>query len=204
MLRPILNEGIGRFPERLKKIMSGKSAREFAREIGFSDAAIRDYLRGVSYPSLDRLDAIAAAAKVSAAWLATGKGPMRPGEGNHSEREANGKIPPELAEMIVKSMIKNELIKKDGGLPIRYFVRVYNQIANKDATPEAVDVAARQLHVEILRQHLAHTQAVLDQPNLDEKYRQTLESMREFLTAKIAELEGEQPVADHSFEPGFF
>ncbi len=62
------------------------SIREFARKAGVSDASIRDYLRGKSFPSLDRLDAIAAAVGVSPAWLATGEGPMRPGEGIKEEK----------------------------------------------------------------------------------------------------------------------
>jgi phage repressor protein C with HTH and peptisase S24 domain len=72
--RPFHDESIGRFPERLEMVMAGRSAREFSRLCGISDASVRDYLRGDSYPSLDRLDAIAAAADVSAQWLATGKG----------------------------------------------------------------------------------------------------------------------------------
>lgn len=77
--RPFHDEQIGRFPERLEQAMRGRSAREFARASGISDASVRDYLRGDSYPSLDRLDAIAAAAGVSAKWLAVGDGTPEPG-----------------------------------------------------------------------------------------------------------------------------
>ncbi|MEX5342985.1 XRE family transcriptional regulator [Pseudomonas sp. I2] len=69
---PILANGIGRFRERLKEAMKGAGARGFARDCGLSEGAIRSYLSGETYPTLDRLTQIANASGVDAVWLAFG------------------------------------------------------------------------------------------------------------------------------------
>lgn len=69
---PILANGIGRFGERLKEAMKGSAARGFARECGLSEGAIRSYLSGETYPTLDRLSQIASASGVDPIWLAFG------------------------------------------------------------------------------------------------------------------------------------
>lgn len=58
--RPIVDPGIGRFID---------SIRSFAAQAGLSEGALRMYLRGESFPSLDRLDQIAAAAGRPPAWF---------------------------------------------------------------------------------------------------------------------------------------
>lgn len=52
--------------------MGSVGARAFARSCELSEGAIRSYLSGETYPTLDRLEQIAAAAGVSAVWLAYG------------------------------------------------------------------------------------------------------------------------------------
>lgn len=52
--------------------MGAIGARAFARSCGLSEGAIRSYLSGDTYPTLDRLEQIAAAAGVSAVWLGFG------------------------------------------------------------------------------------------------------------------------------------
>lgn len=79
--RPFHEKGIGRFPERLATVIGDDSLRSFARASGLSEGVVRNYLRGETFPTLDRLDQLAVAGKVSAAWLATGDGSMHPGEG---------------------------------------------------------------------------------------------------------------------------
>lgn len=79
--------GISRFPERLRIAMEGRSIRGFARECGLSEGVLRSYLRGDTFPSLDRLGVLAVAAGVSDTWLATGEGPMRRG-GEHEIQES--------------------------------------------------------------------------------------------------------------------
>ena len=69
----IQEEQIIPFKERLKGIIGDQSIREFSRNSGVSDTTLRDYLRGKSYPTLDRLCAISDGANVDLAWLATGE-----------------------------------------------------------------------------------------------------------------------------------
>ncbi|WP_448646757.1 XRE family transcriptional regulator [Pseudomonas mohnii] len=70
---PIPVGAIGCFRDRLKNAMGTRAARVFARESGLSEGAIRSYLSGETYPTLDRLEQIAQAAGVSAMWLAFGE-----------------------------------------------------------------------------------------------------------------------------------
>ncbi|OSM04878.1 helix-turn-helix domain-containing protein [Magnetofaba australis] len=66
------------FAERLREAIGNESVRGFARECGLSEGVLRNYLRGSTYPTLDRLAAIAAAANVDLSWLATGIGDSSP------------------------------------------------------------------------------------------------------------------------------
>ncbi|MBP5056378.1 helix-turn-helix domain-containing protein, partial [Pseudomonas chlororaphis] len=70
---PIPLGAIGCFRDRLKDAMGTRAARVFARNSGLSEGAIRSYLSGETYPTLDRLEQIAKAAGVSAMWLAFGE-----------------------------------------------------------------------------------------------------------------------------------
>ncbi|MBF0154541.1 MAG: helix-turn-helix transcriptional regulator [Magnetococcales bacterium] len=101
---PIRDERIGRFPNRMKQAIGSEKTRSFGRRSGLSETVIRKYLGGVTFPSLDRLDAIAKAANVNLLWLATGEGPMRPGDAAPAQ-PAKGSIPgyPEITvEMVFK------------------------------------------------------------------------------------------------------
>lgn len=70
---PNLQKTIGCFGNRLKEVMRGEGARGFSRKCELSEGAIRSYLNGASYPTLDRLERIAAAAGVDMEWLAFGR-----------------------------------------------------------------------------------------------------------------------------------
>lgn len=70
--RPIPLGGVGCFGDRLKEVMGSTAARAFARNCGLSEGAIRSYLSGETFPTLDRLAQIAHASKVDAMWLAFG------------------------------------------------------------------------------------------------------------------------------------
>lgn len=69
---PIPASGIGCFKDRLKVLVMGKSLRGFSRECGLSEATLRSYLAGETYPTLDRLELIARAGNVSPMELAFG------------------------------------------------------------------------------------------------------------------------------------
>ena len=58
-----------RFSERLKDAIGDEAVRSFSRRCGLSEATLRDYLKGASYPTIDRLVRIAEAANLSVFWL---------------------------------------------------------------------------------------------------------------------------------------
>lgn len=70
--RPFLVDGIGRFKERLKESISSHSLRGFSKLCGLSEATLRSYLSGDTFPTLDRLSAISVAAGADPQWLAFG------------------------------------------------------------------------------------------------------------------------------------
>lgn len=69
---PMPGNEIGCFKDRLKALVVGKSLRGFSRDCGLSEATLRSYLAGETYPTLDRLEQIAAAGNVSPMELAFG------------------------------------------------------------------------------------------------------------------------------------
>lgn len=78
------------FKDRLAEIVKeAGSAERLARAAGVSGRVIGKYSSGETLPGLDNLLKIAAAAKVSVEWLATGEGPMRRDEAMGGIREAD-------------------------------------------------------------------------------------------------------------------
>jgi transcriptional regulator with XRE-family HTH domain len=67
------------FEERLRRALNGETLRAFARRTGIPHSTLRRYESGTQ-PSLDKAVEIAAALRVRLEWLATGEGPMRPGD----------------------------------------------------------------------------------------------------------------------------
>lgn len=72
--RIFISSGIVDFKERLQMAMNGLSGNAFAKQVGMSEAVIRDYLAGRTYPSLNRAAIIADKCNVPLEWLITGKG----------------------------------------------------------------------------------------------------------------------------------
>lgn len=78
--RFLLRSGINRFSERLKEAMEAANIAsnvQLARLTELSESTIRKYLKGETYPTLDRLALLAEACSCSASWLATGEGETR-------------------------------------------------------------------------------------------------------------------------------
>ena len=69
---------VDQFPVRLKQAVGDKSIRGFARDCGFSDTVLRQYLNGQSEPTRPALLAIARTANISVEWLATGQSEAAP------------------------------------------------------------------------------------------------------------------------------
>ncbi|RKS87232.1 phage repressor protein C with HTH and peptisase S24 domain [Orbus hercynius] len=73
----LADTGILEFKNRLSLAQEGMSGNAFAKKVGMSEAVIRDYLSGKTYPSLNRLAMIAKKCNVPIEWLATGQGECR-------------------------------------------------------------------------------------------------------------------------------
>lgn len=67
------------FKDRLQLIIGEESVSSFGRRCNISESSLRTSMQG-ALPRLDKLIAIAEAANVNIEWLATGEGPMRPGQ----------------------------------------------------------------------------------------------------------------------------
>jgi phage repressor protein C with HTH and peptisase S24 domain len=81
------------FSERLKKVLGAESLRSFGSRCCLSEGVLRSYLRQNTFPSLDRLAAIAQAGGVRLAWLASGNEPMQRKEdtpATHGEQRLSG------------------------------------------------------------------------------------------------------------------
>ncbi|EBH4416577.1 helix-turn-helix transcriptional regulator [Salmonella enterica] len=79
---------IERFSERLKEAMQGVSNHEIARRSGLSEAAIRKYVKGESYPTIDNAAKVADACGVSLSWLLTEQEPSQLFTNNNSHHSA--------------------------------------------------------------------------------------------------------------------
>ncbi|WP_085247823.1 LexA family transcriptional regulator [Gilliamella mensalis] len=75
--RILTNTGVINFRNRLNLVLEGISGNAFAKKVGMSEAVIRDYLSGKTYPALNRLAIIAQKCDVPIEWLVTGKGECR-------------------------------------------------------------------------------------------------------------------------------
>jgi len=82
---PFPLERIGCFKERLKEVKSTQTLRGFSSKCGISEATLRSYLAGETYPTLDRLMQIAAGAQVDPTWLAFGHGASVAADENPTE-----------------------------------------------------------------------------------------------------------------------
>jgi len=78
------------FKDRLKIAMGNTSIRSFADQCEISEGTMRRYLNGDGTPTLDKLKVISNISGYNLAWLAEGKGPMRPGEVVQGRLEAGG------------------------------------------------------------------------------------------------------------------
>ncbi|GAA5108896.1 XRE family transcriptional regulator [Orbus sasakiae] len=82
----LTDTGIIEFKDRLALAQEGMSGNAFAKKVGMSEAVIRDYLSGKTYPSLNRLALIAKKCDVPIEWLATGKGECRLSSNNDLQK----------------------------------------------------------------------------------------------------------------------
>ncbi|EKE1131713.1 helix-turn-helix transcriptional regulator [Salmonella enterica] len=105
-----LEEEINRFGKRLEEAMGGESKTAFAKKCGVSDTVIGKYLRGESYPSINKLPAIANACGKSMNWLIIGRDDAQ-GSVNETDTNSQVTVEDELTNwwlMIFKSLTDSE------------------------------------------------------------------------------------------------
>jgi len=104
------------------------SAAALSRKTSISASLIRGYIEETNDPSRKKLIAIAEAAQVSTEWLATGKGPMRPGE-----KEEKCEHEP------LKLHGKGRLFEKNPGFDPDIMGQIYSLLSDfKDNNPGAL------------------------------------------------------------------
>ncbi|EET1749136.1 TPA: helix-turn-helix transcriptional regulator [Escherichia coli] len=99
--RTFHNEQIVRFGERLEKAMGGLNKSEIARRSGLSEASVRKYLRGDSYPTIDSAARVADACGVSLMWLLTGEQPQGDDSNNYEKIELKSDCDDDSVALIV-------------------------------------------------------------------------------------------------------
>lgn len=102
------------FAERLRACVGDDSLRAFASKARISPTALRQYLIGKSEPTRPMLLAIARAAEVHVAWLATGDGPMRAEEHSPEEQPRISPRDVQTAEMIAEG--GNDYASREGAI----------------------------------------------------------------------------------------
>lgn len=113
--RFFLRYGINRFPERLKEAMRRAdipSNNQLAKVTELSEATIRKYLKGETYPTLDRLASLADACRCSLAWLASGDDDRPQNETHFNDPLVNNNdsVPQEFTRVL--SYLTEEQIKR--------------------------------------------------------------------------------------------
>lgn len=182
-------EGIVRFPERLNLVMEGMTNVELAAKTGLTEATIRNYRKGKSYPTLDKLKELAEACKCPLDWLATGN--LNKNEIRENEIDFESEVK-ELAvwlsneeKVALISFIRregiNSLLRIAGSAQATNSGSIDDLIENlpvRDTLKQAIKEAAKgdeHLDKEILRRienrknSLEAGQQSLDQPELEHK-----------------------------------
>lgn len=137
--RPIHDERIGRFGERIKMLVTDeKSRRSFARKTGLGESTVRNYENGERFPDLDVLLAIAEKSGVNLLWLATGEGPKHP-EARAGPCESSGSVEIETLRKAVEAV---EMMGKDApaGRKALAIARVYERLIATQGQAEMIEV----------------------------------------------------------------
>lgn len=123
------------FAERLRRALGDRKPTPFAKDHGLSVSGFSQYLKGTSEPTRPMLIDIANYLDVNLLWLATGEGPMRPGEGavevppdydilrdaletvdtvlERADRVMDPNKKAELIVMVYKFLAENDHVEKD-------------------------------------------------------------------------------------------
>lgn len=81
--------GFENFGKRLATLMDGGTYKSFSEKFNLSDKALRDYVNGKTYPSIEKIAIMARASGCSFEWLATGIGKMKGVTNPYAKYEMN-------------------------------------------------------------------------------------------------------------------
>ena len=111
------------FPDRLRETIGNDSLRGFARKCDFSEGVLRNYLKGSTYPSLDKLVIIAKMGGVSVNWLATGEAEvLKPYRIKPAAIDDDFFI---RVSLIVDSIVREKSITLAGVQLLRHYIHFY-------------------------------------------------------------------------------
>ena len=144
--RPILDERIGRFGERVKMIVAQeKSRRSFARKTGLGESTVRNYENGERFPDLDVLLTLCDQSGVNLLWLATGEGPKhlgaRAGPDIVNDQSTSYRMDTRL-DWIKQAVKAVEMMRKNApdDRKAEAVARVYERMTQTDGAVDMIEV----------------------------------------------------------------
>lgn len=144
--RPIYDERIGRFGERVKMIVAQeKSRRSFARKVGLGESTVRNYENGERLPDLDVLLTLCDQSGVNLLWLATGEGPKYPEARGSPDRvyEESAPYPLDMRLGWIKKAVKAvQMMGKNAPdeQKAEAVARVYERFVQTDGQADMIEV----------------------------------------------------------------
>ncbi|MEQ5119531.1 helix-turn-helix domain-containing protein [Morganella morganii] len=145
MPRGFTRNGITQFKDRLKQAMGNESGNSFAKRCGISEASVRAYLSGKTYPSLDKLAVLAEKCEVPISWLANGDN-----EGNSMNRNIVPEHVTEAQEKVWQEFLHRMTpIERDSIIDsvVRKGLSVLLQSAQRIDTTDASSVSSQAMAV---------------------------------------------------------
>lgn len=146
--------GINRFAERLKIAMGELTNVALASRCEMSESAVRSYLKGRSYPGIDKIQAISEACDVPLVWLITG-------EASADNNEASTQFSDVQLSGILNVMSKNHrqqlvlAIVQHGITGIFNALRGIESISAFAMLPENERAQLLRLHDDVKKGHLS-------------------------------------------------
>lgn len=131
---------------------------EMASKSGVARGSIENYLSGRSPPKLKPLVAIARAAGVSVEWLATGDGPMRPGEPPPAQIEAPSAPKPLDHDFggdvvaAVMELYRSENVRLSNGRIASIALEKYEEIMSYTDTEEERQIALKAILLQLRKE----------------------------------------------------
>lgn len=144
------------FSERLSEVMAGRSKNAFAKLVGVSEGAIRQYLEG-SLPGIDKAAMIALRTGVRLNWLILGEGPKmakaldQPGPSDPTfDGELLGRVVDRVARVYRELGVSLPDVEL-GRLSAEKYAEIREIAADPEEWPPALDLMALRLRRAVLQ-----------------------------------------------------